>query len=108
MKKVGKKTIILVILCGVLLALIGAYICPFNLFFKIPCPGCGMTRAYLALLRLDVFGAFEWHPLFPIPFFVFLYIIFRDKLKALHKYEIPLTVALLVLFIATWIICLIT
>lgn len=29
--------------------------------FGIPCPGCGMTRAAMALLRLNLPGAFGWH-----------------------------------------------
>lgn len=29
--------------------------------FGIPCPGCGMSRAAMALLRLDIPGAFGWH-----------------------------------------------
>ena len=33
-------------------------------FFHIPCPACGMTRAWLAALRLDLPAAFGWHPMF--------------------------------------------
>lgn len=32
--------------------------CPFRFFFGISCPGCGMTRALLAALRLDFAAAF--------------------------------------------------
>lgn len=42
------------------------YKCPFDYFLGIPCPGCGMTRAFLALLRLDFEEAFYYHPLFPL------------------------------------------
>lgn len=38
--------------------------CPFLFLSGISCPGCGMTRAWLALLRLDLSSAFAWHPLF--------------------------------------------
>lgn len=45
--------------------------CVFRLMTGIPCPGCGMTRAWLAALRLDFAAAFAYHPLFwvvPIAF----------------------------------------
>lgn len=28
-------------------------ICPFYRLFKIPCPGCGLTRSFVYLLKLD-------------------------------------------------------
>ncbi len=41
----------------------------------IPCPGCGMTRAWLSLLRGDFSGAFHAHPLFwTLPFLVLLFL----------------------------------
>jgi hypothetical protein len=40
--------------------------CPFRLVTGIPCPGCGMTHAFLAAFRLDFAEAFRWHPLFPL------------------------------------------
>ena len=37
--------------------------CPMATVLGIPCPGCGLTRATLALLHGDVRGAFALHPL---------------------------------------------
>ena len=37
--------------------------CPMATVLGIPCPGCGLTRATLALLRGDVRGALALHPL---------------------------------------------
>ena len=37
--------------------------CPLKFFSGISCPGCGMTRAAVSLLRLDVAAAFYYHPL---------------------------------------------
>lgn len=42
----------------------GRSICLFRNLFGIPCPTCGMTRAYLHLLQGDISGAFKYHPLF--------------------------------------------
>ena len=37
--------------------------CPFHALTGVPCPGCGTTRAALALARGDVSAAFGWNPL---------------------------------------------
>jgi hypothetical protein len=52
--------------------------------FGVPCPGCGMTRAWLAVFRLDFLTAFKMHPLFPyVPVLaaaiIFKYIKFKNK-----------------------------
>ena len=38
-------------------------LCPMARSFGIPCPGCGLTRATLALLRGHVHEALHFHPL---------------------------------------------
>ena len=38
--------------------------CVFRQVTGLACPGCGMTRAWLSLLRLDVAAAAAYHPLF--------------------------------------------
>lgn len=38
--------------------------CPFRNLTGFPCPGCGMTRAWFAFLRLDILAAFRYHPMF--------------------------------------------
>jgi hypothetical protein len=37
--------------------------CPFAALAGVPCPGCGLGRATLALLRGDVHSALDLHPL---------------------------------------------
>jgi hypothetical protein len=44
-------------------AVAGLPLCPTAALFDTPCPGCGLTRATLALLRGDVTAAFALHPL---------------------------------------------
>ena len=41
--------------------------CPILFLTGISCAGCGMSRAWLSLLRLDLAGAFAFHPLFWLP-----------------------------------------
>ncbi|HEY3496341.1 MAG TPA: DUF2752 domain-containing protein [Polyangiaceae bacterium] len=69
-----KRALTAASLTGAAIALvwIGAPVCPTALFFGIPCPGCGLTRAGLALLSGDVSRALHFHPLSPllIPLFV--------------------------------------
>jgi len=79
MKKTGdfwrKIIIVLLLMSGVVFiwSLIG---CPFRFLFGIPCPGCGMTRAYGSLFTGNVRDAFRMHPLFiPLPAMLGLYVL---------------------------------
>lgn len=38
--------------------------CPVRNLTGIPCPACGMTRAWMLALRLDLAGALRMHPMF--------------------------------------------
>ena len=77
-------------LCGLaaLAALFaGAYLSPSILgsgsslqhFTGVPCPGCGMSRAAFALLRLDFSAAFRYHPMIFVLPPVALYTLFGKK-----------------------------
>ena len=44
---------------------LGLVLCPFRLITHLPCPGCGMTRALLALFHGDLHSALTIHPLSP-------------------------------------------
>lgn len=74
------------------------YKCPFLHLLGIPCMGCGMTRAMLALIQWKWKLAFYYHPLFPIVIFVVLYYILErlgilrigDKKKKILLYFIIL------------------
>jgi hypothetical protein len=43
-------------------------VCPLRTFTGLPCPGCGLTRSFIALGHLHVADAFTLHPLGP-PFY---------------------------------------
>ncbi|MEO8503317.1 MAG: DUF2752 domain-containing protein [Acidobacteriota bacterium] len=40
-------------------------LCFVRRFVGLPCPGCGMTRAFAALAHGDLAAAWHWHPLSP-------------------------------------------
>ncbi len=54
--------------------------CPIKYLTGVSCMGCGMTRAWLSLLRLDFRGAVAYHPLFWLPPPFLLCYFFRDRL----------------------------
>lgn len=64
-KKNTKKIIIAtaVILAVAFLILSDLYKCPLNYILGIPCPMCGMTRAFLSAITGDFAGSFHYHPL---------------------------------------------
>ena len=55
--------------------------CPIKYITGVSCMGCGMTRAYLSLLRLDIVGAFKYHPLFLIPAIAVILFLFRSRIS---------------------------
>ncbi len=76
--------------------------CPIRFFTGIACPGCGMTRAVFALLRLDFSTALEMHPLvFLLPVAVIIYL-FRRRIP--KKAMTALCISALVLLTAVYIV----
>ena len=82
-----KKKIILLLLLGtyffVAYSLMGYFgiSCVFLEFLKIPCPGCGMTRAFLSLIKLDFYSAVRYNIcIFFMPY-IFSYVFFDFKHK---------------------------
>lgn len=64
-----KKNIIIAtvtILAVATLLLLDIYKCPLNYIVGIPCPMCGMTRAFFAAISGDFTLAFHYHPLWII------------------------------------------
>lgn len=50
----------------------GPVLCPVHGLIGLPCPSCGLTRAFCRLARLDLFGALSYHALSVPLFAVFL------------------------------------
>lgn len=59
-KNVLYITLILIISCGI----IWITGCPIKRITGLSCAGCGMTRAWISLLKFDIRQAIYFHPLF--------------------------------------------
>lgn len=83
--------------------------CPIRYATGVPCPGCGMTRAWLSVLHGDLAAAFAYHPLFwAVPLAVALALaraVVRQK-NFQRAFDIALA-AIAAAIIALWIIRLI-
>jgi len=58
--------------------------CPIRALLGVPCPTCGMSRAALALLRLDFAASLRYHPLL-VPFSLSLWFAIHKDLFRLSK-----------------------
>ncbi|MBE6913072.1 MAG: DUF2752 domain-containing protein [Ruminococcaceae bacterium] len=76
--------------------------CPVYYVTGISCPGCGMTRALFALLRLDLSTALYYHPLI---FFciVVLPVLLVVHIKRKRFVKKIITVVFVVVFFATYL-----
>ena len=59
--------------------------CVFLELFSVPCPGCGMTRAFESLLKLDFYNAVKCNVVIFFMPYVFMYVFFDFKHK-IHKF----------------------
>lgn len=76
--------------------------CPLHFLTGINCPGCGMSRACLALLRLRFADAWHYHPLvYSLPFALLVYL-FRKKMP-LRIYHF-LTFTFIALFVTIYLV----
>ncbi len=83
--------------------------CIFKKLFNISCPGCGLTRSFRALLRLDIITSFKYNIFGPILFIIIIIgIIFliKDIIKNEDK-TIKYTYKILNKYYYIVIICLI-
>lgn len=81
-KELFRFVIILVVIS--LLLYFSGIGCPILYITGISCPGCGLTRACLQLLQLNIKEAFRYHPLFlTLPVLGALLIFYKKIPKAL-------------------------
>ena len=55
--------------------------CPIKYITGISCAGCGMSRAWIALLHFNIHEAFMYHPLFFLPPVVLIVMLLKSKIN---------------------------
>lgn len=75
--------------------------CPIKYLTGVSCAGCGMTRAWLSVLRFDLSTAFNYHPLFLLPPIVIVGILFKGKIPR-KVYSISMWLIILI-FVAVYL-----
>lgn len=50
----------------IIILILSFYRCPLYFFLGIPCPFCGMTRAFLCILKGEFIESFYFHPLWSL------------------------------------------
>ncbi len=89
----------------VVLRIVGYENCLFHFIFHYPCPGCGLTRAFLSCFRGDFRQAFRYHPLFVlIPVIVVLFLFKNVKRLKWLYYKNLIWYFIIFVFILTYII----
>lgn len=69
--------------------------CPIKWATGVSCPGCGMTRAFVSVLRLDFAAAFYYHPLWCVlpPAAVALIVLHQAEKKRAFRVLLYLLIA---------------
>ena len=105
-KEIGKFLLV----HGTFLAAVALYSvtvgCLLRRLTGISCPGCGLSRAYLACLRLDFGAAFTFHPLFPLlpPYLLYLLEHYIFGFPGSKKLTVCLSVGMGILLVGVWLI----
>ena len=89
---------------GIIISLYGLFHltgigCPIRFLTGISCAGCGMTRAWISVFKLDFVNAFHYHPLFLLPPLWLMGCCLRNKMSAMTKN------VLMGLTIAAFVVC---
>jgi len=107
-----RKVLLIFFIIGIALILdyFGIRFCPFFNLFKIPCVGCGMTRAVKLILNGKIIESFKYN-LLPIPLliliiiYILLYCYDKNKMyKFIELHKKKIIIVFLIITLIVWII----
>lgn len=78
--------------------------CLIRRYTGLPCPGCGLTRAYFAVFRLELAAAFRYHPMFwSVPVFL-VFLLFDGRVLKNEKLNNWILYGITAAFIGCYVI----
>jgi hypothetical protein len=96
---------------SLILNLFNIRICPFYHIFKVPCPGCGLTRGFIELFKLNIRESIKYNILcIPICIIFIIYlsliVIKKDYLitDIFNKYKIFIIIILAIILLVVFFI----
>ena len=95
-KKIFKYILFLALGFGIILAF--NIKCLIKTSIGIPCPGCGMTRAWIEAISLNFHEAFKFHPLFLLAPVIIILIIIRSK-ESIDKYTKYIEISIVIIIV---------
>ena len=94
--------------CGLIVVMvIGMYLldikCIFKEFLKIPCPSCGITRAFICVLNFNFKKAFEFNAMFCMTPIIFILILFEGTPIIKKWINVILYLCVIIGFLGNWV-----
>lgn len=80
MRKENLKGLLTILIFYMVIEFLGVT-CPIKFVTGISCAGCGMSRAWISLLKGNFMEAFHYHPLFLLPVPALLLFLIRKKIS---------------------------
>lgn len=102
----GALSLLLALLAAAVFLWVTGVGCPVRFVTGVACPGCGLTRAWLAAFRLDVHAALAYHPLFWAVPIAFALALLRGRIRSTRARRAVdvLLVVFVLAFLALWIV----
>jgi len=99
------KSVVITVLIVMPFLLMDGNTCLIKEIIGIPCPGCGMTRAYISLMHFDIKVAFYYHPLFVLPAIIAFILLFKSNkhIAKIYKNE-AVWMGMLIMVVGVWIV----